>query len=155
MFTVFIAMTRKEIKEFIRLGVVAITPALEFDSGLLTDFNSERSNIYPKVWLESLEVDTVVPVSAPVDTWPIKLYIAGKDQMDSKPSQYEDLIDKADFIAQKLIYQYRNVVKGFKLVEILGEKREPWIKKNADCLTGVVLSFDLKATDATDVCVDD
>lgn len=145
-------MKRNEIREFIRLGVVALTPSLEFDSGLLTDFNSERSNIYPKVWLESLEVDTTIPVSAPVDTWPIKLYIARKDSMDSKPSQYEDHVDHADFIAQKLIYQYRNVVEGFKLVEIIGEKREPWIKKNADCLTGVVLTFDLKATDATDFC---
>jgi len=148
-------MKRSEVRNFINSGVAAITPQLEFGSGMLTDFNSERSNIYPKVWLESLEVDTVVPSSAPVDTWPIKLYIAWKDQMDSKPEQYEDLVDKADFIAQKLIYQYRNVVTGYKLVEILADKREPWIKKNADCLTGVVLSFDLKATDATDVCVDD
>lgn len=146
-------MKRSEVREFIRKGVATLQPSVEFDSGRLSEFNSERSNIYPKAWLETLEVDTDFPTSsAPVDTWPVKLYIANKDAMDSAPPQYEDLIDQADYIAQKLIYQYRNVIDGYKLVSIEGAKRVKWIKQNADILTGVILEFNIKNTDQTDVC---
>lgn len=148
-------MTRAEIKEFIRLGVAALNPTVEFDSGLLTDFNSQRAHVYPKVWLESPETQSDYFLSAPLDDWAIKLYIASLDKMDSAPAQYEDLVDKADFIAQKLLYQYRTIIEGYKLLSLEGTKREPWIKKNADCLTGIILSFNLKGPDQTEVCVDD
>lgn len=146
-------MKRSEVRTFIAAGVAALQPSIEFDSGQLTDFNSDRSNVYPKVWLETLEADTEYPtISAPVDTWPIKLYIASKDAMDSAPAQYEALIDQADFIAQKLVYQYRNVTAGYKLIYIENTKRLKWIKKNADCLTGIILEFHIKNTDKTNVC---
>lgn len=148
-------MKRAEIREFIRQGVVAITPSVEFDSGLLTDFNSQRAHIYPKVWLESPSTKIDYPASAPINDWNIKLYIASLDRMDSAPAIYEDLVDQADYIAQQLLYQYRTIISGYKLLAIEGTSREAWIKKNADCLTGVVLSFNLKGPDQTDVCVDD
>lgn len=147
-------MKRVEVREFIRGGVVALTPSVEFGSGLLTDFNSQRSNVYPMVWLESPELDTDF-ILRPIDSWTINLYIASLDRMDSSPAQYEDLVDKADFIAQKLMYNYQNVATGYKLIMIESSKREPWIKQNADCLTGVVLSFTLSGPDQTEVCVDD
>ena len=148
-------MKRSEIREFIRSGVVALTPTVEFESGQLTDFNSSRTNLYPKVWLESPIVDTDYLTSAPIDDWSLKIYIASLDKIDSTPEVYEDLVDKADFIAQKLLYELRNIVNGYKLLALDNVKRDPWIKKNADCLTGIILSFVLKGPDQTDVCVDD
>src|SRR5258705_8621246 len=108
-------MKRSEIREFVRSGVVALFPTVGFDSGMLSDFNSQRDNIYPKVWLESPDTQTDYPASAPIDDWSLKLYIASLDKVDSAPDVYEDLVDQADFIAQKLLYELRNIIEGYKL----------------------------------------
>jgi len=147
-------MTRTEVREFIEAGVNALTPAVEFGSGLLTDFNSIRSHQYPSVWQAVKPVTPVIPFNsgAPTDRWDIELTIAQKDAMDSAPEQYEHIIDDCDLIAQKLVYKYRNIVSGYKLVTMESFKREPFVKKHADCLSGVTLTFTLVAPDTTNVC---
>jgi hypothetical protein len=57
--------------------------------------------------------------------------------------QYESLIDDADYMAQRLVRRYNDVLNSFDLVTISGISRSPFIKKHADCLTGVLLSFTL------------
>ena len=87
-----------------------------------------------------------------MDKWDIELIIAQKDAMDSAPEVYEGIVDSSDLIAQKLIYQYRNRISGYKQIAIDSIKREPFIKKYADCLTGVKLTFTITANDKTNVC---
>jgi len=145
-------MKRSEIREFLREGVNALTPAPEFGSGLITDFNSIRSHQYPAVWQTIAPVNPDIEFQAPVDSWEIILTIAQKDAMDSISETYEQIIDSCDEIGQKLIYQYRNVTAGYKLLTIEEIKREPFVKKYADCLTGIFLTFTIKAVDKTDVC---
>lgn len=145
-------MKRSEIRAFIEAGVNAITTPLDYYEGLITDFNSKRTNQYPAVHLILEQNDTELTDSAPQDTWAIKLIIANQDKMDSLPDQYEHIVDDCDEIAQKLIYKYRNIVSGYKLVTMDNVGRVKFIKKYADCLTGVELSFDLHAPDQTNVC---
>lgn len=147
-------MTRQEVRAFIEEGVNLLNPVTEFGSGLLTDFNSSRVHQYPSVWQHILPVSTSIQNStgAPLDSWEITLTIAQKDAINSSPETYEDIIDCADFIAQKVTYAYRNVVSGYKLIAITGLKRTPFVKKNADCLTGVELSFTITVQDKTNVC---
>jgi hypothetical protein len=146
-------MTRTEVRTFLNTGVDSLAPSTEFGSGLITDFNSDRSNVYPSVW------QNIKPVSpdlasngAPLDTWDIELIIAQKDAMDSAPEQYESIIDASDLIAQKLIYLYRNVIDGYKLVSLTSINRTPFVKKYADCLSGVNLTFKIVVPDKTNVC---
>lgn len=146
-------MKRSEIREFVRLGVVAIQqPSIEFHFGKYTDWNANRSNVYPCIFNPSLEVGTDYPVSAPLDEWPIILYIAYKDKIDSKPEEYEDLIDQADNVAQQLMYRYRQIITGYTKTQILKSSRESWIKQNADLASGVILRFAVINTDQTNVC---
>lgn len=146
-------MTRTEVRTFLKAGVDSLAPSTEFGSGLITDFNSERSHTYPSVW------QNIKPVSpdlanngAPLDTWDIELIIAQKDAMDSAPEQYESIIDASDLIAQKLTYLYRNVVDGYKQANLTTINRTPFVKKYADCLSGVTLTFKIVAPDKTNVC---
>jgi len=145
-------MKRSEVRTFIEAGVNAITTPLDYYEGLITDFNSKRDNQYPAVHLVLEENNTILSESAPQDTWPIKLIIANQDKMDSLPSQYEAIVDQCDEVAQKLIYKYRNIVSGYKLVTMDNIGRVKFIKKHADCLTGIELTFDLNAPDKTNVC---
>lgn len=146
-------MKRSEIRELLRGGVNALDPAPEFGSGQISDFNSLRSHTYPSVWqtVKPVDVDGL-ELSAPLDKWDIELIIAQKDAMDSAPEVYEGIVDSSDLIAQKLIYQYRNRISGYKQIAIDSIKREPFIKKYADCLTGVKLTFTITANDKTNVC---
>lgn len=149
-------MKRSEIRSLIESGVTLLNNAnaqIGFDSGRITEFNSTRSNEYPYVWLESLETDPdLTDTGLPIDNWQINLHICKKDAMDSTPKQYEDIIDECDFIAQKLIYRYNNIIKGLNTATISGYSRVPFIKKHADCLTGVLLSFVLNVPDKTSMC---
>jgi len=147
-------MKRSEIRDFLKAGVNALDPPPEFGSGQISDFNSLRSHTYPSVWqnVKPVDVDLPEPMNAPLDEWDIELIIAQKDAMDSAPETYEGIVDEADFIAQKLTYQYRNVISGYKLIAISSIKREPFIKKYADCLTGVKLTFTITVNDKTNVC---
>lgn len=147
-------MKRSEIRQFIRSGVESIAPKLDYSEGQLLDFNAQRSNVYPGVLLllETTETDIPTSTTAPDDKWPIKLLIMQKDALDSIPEIYEGIVDQCDLIAQNLIYKYRNVILGYKLTTIESIKRTKFIKKYADCLTGIELTFDIKNQDVTNVC---
>jgi hypothetical protein len=134
-------MKRSEIKEFIQSGAEFYN--IPFNTGRISEFNSSRSNTYPFIFLETIEVDTDLNNSIQTDNWTIRLHLASKDAPDSKMAQYESLIDDADFMAQKLVRRYNDVLNSFDLVTISGISRTPFIKKHADCLTGVLLSFTL------------
>jgi hypothetical protein len=147
-------MKRSELRSFVQSGVSAINPQLAFDSGKLTDFNSNRNNEYPKVFYESVQevpVDLVNEI-LPLDQWPVILHIGKKDSMDSIPNQYELLIDECDEVAQKLIRQYNLVLSDSEKVTVSGYTRQPFVKKHADCITGVILSFTLNVPDQTNLC---
>lgn len=153
-FVDLLEMKRREIRSFIQSGVNDMN-SVEFGSGLITDFNSIRNHQYPAVWQNIKPVSVNIGgagSSSPLDTWDIELTIGQKDAMDSSPEQYEDLIDNCDEIAQKLTYKYRNIVGGYKIVTLEDFSRTPFVKKYADCITGVVLAFKMIVPDKTNVC---
>lgn len=149
-------MKRSEIRTFIEAGVTAVNSSLDFGYGRITEWNSNRSNLYPGVWWES---DQPVAVELtenqlPVNSWPVRLHIGKKDKADSMPSDYDLLVDDCDLVAQQLIRQYSQILEGalYDLVAIEDISREPFIKKNADLITGVLLTFTLKSPDTTSLC---
>ena len=147
-------MKRSEVRTFIRDGVNSLTPVLDYSEGQITDWNAQRANQYPGVLLVLETTDSDIPDSNQplLDTWPIKLLICNKDALDSTPDIYEGIVDQCDEIAQKLIYKYRNIISGYKLVTISSFKREKFIKQHADCLTGIELTFNIINQDTTNVC---
>lgn len=149
-------MNRAQVRAFLNAGVEAISPSMPFGSGLITEWNSNRSNEYPGTWHESIVgvATELINQVLPEDEWPIKLHIGKKDALDSKSVQYEQLIDDCDYIAQQLIHQYSQIQSNvyYSSVSISGINREPFVKKHADCITGVILSFTLKDPDKTNLC---
>lgn len=149
-------MTRREISDFIKSGVDMLKPATQYARGRLSEWNSLRDHSYPAVWQET---STDTPVNSeittnllPIDRHVIKLHIAQKDTQDSLPEQYEQIIDTADEIAQRLIFALNNEVTGYQTVQIFSTTRTPFVKKNADCITGVLLEFEVSNADTTDHC---
>lgn len=134
-------MKRSEIKEFIQAGAEFYT--IPFATGRISEFNSSRSNNYPFIFFETPSVSTDLINSVQSDTWTIRLHLASKDAPDSKMEQYEDLVDDADYLAQRLVRRYNDVINDYNLVLISDISRTPFIKKHADCLTGVLLQFTL------------
>ena len=149
-------MTRKEIATFIEDGVKLLSPKTDYGRGRISEWNSDREHNYPKVWQVSTDNDGTntqfSPTLTPVDSWPIELRIAFKDSQASTEEQYEDLVDEADRLAQKLIYNLNQIVQTTPLVNISGIKRAPFIKKNADDITGVILTFTIESVDLTSNC---
>lgn len=147
-------MKRSEIRTFLETGVQAINPSMPFGSGRITEWNSNRSNEYPGAWYESvkpLDVE-IINFTLPQDNWPVVLWIGKKDAVDSSAEQYEQIIDDCDYIAQQLIRQYNQIIEGSNLVTIESINREPFVKKHADCISGVILSFTLTGPDKTNLC---
>lgn len=148
-------MTRSELRTFLKNGVNAINPQMPFGSGRITEWNSNRNNEYPGVWWESISEDDPVeltPIQLPEDQWNIRLHIGKKDAQDSSPEQYEQIIDDCFTIAQKLVLQYNQVVSGSATSTITGISRTKFVKKHADVVTGVILSFTLSVPDKTNLC---
>lgn len=146
--------TRSEVRDLIKSAVNALSPAVNFNSGLLTFFNSDRKNAYPYVFQEAAAVSSNFTSNnlAPVNQWDIILHVADLDKVDSIPDQYEPIVDAMDVIAGKVITQINEVVDGYKNVIIEGITREPFIKKHADCLSGVILTFTLVNSDKSNYC---
>ncbi len=146
-------MTRAEVRSFVESGINALTQMVQFNSGRITEFNSEADKVFPYGWLESLSVQTDTFVNAaPLDHWNIVLHVAKLDKMDSIPAQYEPIIDECDAIAQQLMMNYNQVVSGFQNITIEGAGRDPFIHKHADCTSGVILSFTLTGPDKSQLC---
>lgn len=147
-------MKRSEVRTLIKSVVDSFSPATSFDSGLLTFFNSNRSNKYPYVFQEasSVSADLTNVNLAPVNTWPIILHFADLDKMDSIPSQYEPIVDSMDELAAKFIVKLNEVISGYKTLTIEGIEREPFVKKHADILSGVILTFTIVEVDKTNYC---
>lgn len=149
-------MTRTELRAFLKAGVDALNPATEFGYGQLTDFNSKRDNQYPIVWWvtrEGTSTEIIPSRNTPIDSWPVRLIIGYKDKMDAVPVQFEDLVDTADLIGQKLAFRYNQIVTGYKLITINGITRTPFIKKNnPDVVTGIELSFTINSVSTVTDC---
>jgi len=147
-------MTRAEVRTFIESGIQELSELVGFDSGRITEFNSERGNTYPFAWLESISNSPTFTEqnTIPFDSWSIVIHIAKKAAQDSTAKQYESMIDDADALAQQLQYHYNSTVSGFKLVTIESMSRVPFIKKHADVLAGVIFSFTLVGPDTTNLC---
>lgn len=148
-------MKRSECREFIKSAINAISTGYRFNSGRISEFNSGRSNSYPFLWLESLSTTTTInqATSNPFEAWNVVIHVADIDTQDSKPEQYEAIIDKCDLIAQKLLTQFRIDLMYSDLVVIENAEREPFIKSHADNTTGVILSFTLVDYNSTNLCV--
>lgn len=148
-------MTRTELRAYIDAGILTLIESFSYGSGRITEWNSDRGNSYPMIWLDEEQLIPGTELTegmAPMDNWPIRLHIGRKDSIDSSPSQYNTLIDACDLTAQKLIYIYNNTLDGYEDVKISDITRPPFIKKHADCLTGVILSFTLVDPDKTNIC---
>lgn len=147
-------MTRTEVKSFVKAGFDALKKKVSFGSGRLTEFNSDRSNVYPAGWLESISTDPDIINGLPFDAWNIKIHIAMKDAAGSSPEEYEAIVDKCDLIGQKLIRQYNTIIDGYATSTIDGISRVPFIHKQADDTSGIILSFTLNTPDLTSICDD-
>lgn len=146
-------MTRAEVRGLIQSAVSALSTSMRFNSGRITEFNSQRSNEYPYVWLEPLSVSTELTLTqTPLDTWECIIHVAKKDAPDSIPEQYEGVVDECDLIAQKLVYKINAVIDGYKLITMTNLSRQPFIHKHADDVSGVIISFSLSMIDSTNVC---
>lgn len=138
-------MTRADIRAYIKSGVDAMSPSISFNSGRITEFNSQRSNEYPYVWLESLSsAPDVTDSGATFDVWSVIMHIAKLDKADSLPEQYEALIDDCDYIAQQLWSQYNTILGTSTKLILSGGERQPFIHKHADDTTGVILTFTIQ-----------
>lgn len=150
-------MTRLEIRTFINAGVTLLTPDTEFNFGNLTDFNAKPGKEYPNILLETIrgsQVSVDLPFNTiPTKSVPILLRICLIDKLDSAPEVYEPLIDTCENTAMRLIYQYNNLIAGYKTLTLKQISIEPFIKTlAADCLTGVTLKFNIESQDKTDFC---
>lgn len=148
-------MKRSEVRGFIRLGIEALSNAYAFNSGRVSEFNSNRSNTYPFLWLESLSTSTSINASTtnPFESWNVVIHVADLDKADSTPVEYEAIVDACDLIAQQLIRQYNINLMYSDLTVIEGITREPFIHKHADNTTGVILAFTLTDYNSTNLCV--
>ena len=145
-------MTREEVRNFLGLGIDLLTD-VTYGSGRVSEWNSNRNRSYPMCWIAQIEASTeLINNAMPYDDWSIQIHIAKKDQQDSLEEQYESLVDDCDYMAQQLIRYYNQVVTNHHLITISGIRRPRFVKKNADCLTGVILSFSLRAPDTTNLC---
>ena len=150
-------MKRSEVRDFLEYGIIALTD-VTYGSGRISEFNSNRNHVYPMAWIESLSVTSeLTNGQLPYHNWNVKIHIVKKDTADSLESQYELIVDECDYMAQQLIHSYNTVINenrylSYSLVNILGITREPKIKKNADDVTGVILSFTLRAPNLTQIC---
>ena len=143
-------MKRSEVRDFLEDGILLLTD-VSYGSGRLSEFNSDRSQSYPMAWIESLRVSTSLK-QIPYDTWAIRIHISKQDTPDSVEGQYETIVDQSDELAQELIRYYDQVIADHQLITLGSITRDPFIKKHADCLTGVILAFTLTAPDKTNLC---
>lgn len=145
-------MTRAEISLAIKTAVAELNPVTRYGRGRITEFNSIRAEEYPAVWQETTtEAYRTAELTAgqmPLDDSPILLHIAQFDKQDSLPDQYEAILDQADLIARKLVYLLNTSLRG----SLSSISATAFVKKNADCLTGVLLTLTLTDSDTTVNC---
>lgn len=157
-------MTRKEIRAFCKAGVAIVQRDMPFGWGRLTEFNSRPNKELPYAWMESPTTTGDPPAhgGATIESWAITLHIADKDQVDALGEHSECIIDACDLIAQKLTQVFDKMLEPSMWVVTTGMRRDPFTKRHADCLSGIILTFTLQApqnrsfcTDFTENCCDD
>jgi len=146
-------MKRSEVRALIESAVSATNSSYRFNSGRITEFNSNRSNEYPYLWLESLSRETDIDEQQrPFDDWNCVIHVANLDEPGSPPEIYEPIIDECDLIAKRFTYQLNQVVTNSKLLKLGKLNSDPFHHNHADNTSGVILSFPLSLLDQTNVC---
>jgi hypothetical protein len=146
-------MTRAQVQDFLQSGAKLLGNEFGFGCGRISEFNSNQAREMPYVWVEEVQDSPEFINSIPFNNWDVTIHIAQLDTQDSIETQYEPIVNFCDEVGQKLGKYYNLVVANSKLVTISNIGRRPFRKKHAQCLTGVILTFNLNMPDRSGDCL--
>jgi hypothetical protein len=154
-------MSHRAIRCLIGDAVKSLDDKIQFGYGRRSDFNIDNKKKYPFVWMLPLTATTNIPSdgSGITKTWSIILVIIDIDKSGSTVKEYDDILDKMDFIADSLIrriddwYQSGTDIVG--TVTITSVNQTTIIKDDSDIHTGWLLAFQMVTSDDFDYCTPD
>ena len=154
-------MSHRAIRCLIGDAAKSLDDSIEFGYGRWSDFNIEKVDKWPNVWLNPLIANTTIADDGSgtiLKTWQIRLNIIDIDKSGSHHNEFKKILDRMDFLADSLIRRiddwYRTSQDIVGTLNIINVNHRPIIKDTAKIVTGWELSFQLETSDSFDYCVD-
>jgi hypothetical protein len=129
---------------------------IQFTYARTSDFNLTASNErYPAIVLDPLSsipeyVDN--NVSNYMKRWVCSMAFYDKDQSDSVPAQYQEILDKMDDYVDKFVTILNFYSLNSDTIVVTSMNQQPFIKATAGILTGYILTFQIQQTDQFNYC---
>lgn len=128
---------------------------IEFLYGRTSDFNQLRINNQTAINVSPLRASPAYTDNDTQNyskTWFVAMGFYQTDKIESKPSEYQKILDDVD----SMVDIYINTLNFYSIksdsIVIRNMRQDPFIKALADVLTGWVLTFDLQVNDDFNYC---
>jgi hypothetical protein len=153
-------MSHRAIRCLVGDAVKSLDDKIQFGYGRRSDFNIPNNKKYPFVWMLPLTAVTNIPSDGAgiTKTWSIILVIIDIDKSGSTEKEYDDILDRMDFIGDSLIrriddwYQSGTDIVGTLTINSVNQTTI--IKGDSDIHTGWLFAFQMVTSDMFDYCVD-
>jgi hypothetical protein len=154
-------MSHRAIRCLIGDAVKSLDDKIQFGFGKWSDFNIERVDKWPNVWLNPIPATTSISDDGSgtiLKTWQIWINIIDIDKSGSHQDEWKVILDRMDFLADSLIRRINDwYLTGEDIVgtlTILNVNHRPIIKDTAKIVTGWELRFQIETSDNFDYCKD-
>lgn len=146
-------MNHKSVRALMQDTALSTDKTVSFGYGRPTDFNAIPNKKYPFIWLDPLNATGGLTEGAYNYTkvYNIGLSFFDQDRVDSIQTQYAEILDNMNNLADKFLVRLNN---ADNIVLLSSISQSPAIKVFADCLTGYTMTFTIQVPDQFNYCAE-
>lgn len=150
-------MSHKSIRKLIEDTAKSLVDDLQYSYGNDTDFNQDRKkspvmiNVAPLVSVPSY---TVNGVQNYMKRWDVQMIFCKFDKEASSREDYSKILDDTDVFVDQFINQLNFFSAKSAEITLTFGNQQPFVKAQADILTGWLLTFSILAMDSFEYCED-
>lgn len=155
-------MSHRSVVSLIEDTAKSLADNIQFGYGRRSDFNIIKSKSYPYIWLLPL---TATPRYAFEDTenymktWNCIVLFLAEDNTSNDETEYKPILDDLDDLLDKFVNRlndyYLKTSDTVGAITLRGFQQTPFLKDDADILSGWFLSFQLQTSNDFNFCVED
>ena len=153
-------MSHRSVVNLINDVAVSLSDGVQFGYGVRSDFNQSEKKGESFIWMVPLTANPTYTNNDNTEnyqkTWNCIILFFKMDKTDSEPTHYQEILNETDELVDRFInklndwaYHQSDTVGATILRNF---QQTPYIKADADIMTGWWLSFQLTVSDDFDYC---
>lgn len=154
-------MSHRSVVALIKDTAESLADNIQFGYGRRSDFNLITNPSFPYIWLLPLTANPTYAINDTqnyMKTWNCIVLFLAEDRTDSDETEYKPVLDDMDDLVDKFVNRlndfYLKSSDTVGAITLRNFSQTPFLKSDADILSGWFISFQMVVSDDFSYCLD-